>query len=204
MRAQVDPETGRIYHLEFDPPPSDKLGLADKLKPAQDDSYDGSQVQSRLREYIDAAPALNQWLSRFVKLRYGLDATTKSAKEICAEAASKASELLSSKSAHAAAAAAAASAASAMQAARDARGEVLDAKAAAQQAARDLLAAKKAELMAAADLAVDPAAAEMVKGEASASCAQQVLAGNEALKVAEKAAEKVRLSSLRRVPFFCR
>lgn len=34
LGRRVDPQTGRVYHLEFDPPPPKEPGLADRLKVA--------------------------------------------------------------------------------------------------------------------------------------------------------------------------
>lgn len=32
LGRRVDPQSGRVYHLEFDPPPPKEPGLADRLK----------------------------------------------------------------------------------------------------------------------------------------------------------------------------
>lgn len=34
LGRRVDPQSGRVYHLEFDPPPPKEPGLADRLKVA--------------------------------------------------------------------------------------------------------------------------------------------------------------------------
>ena len=48
-----DPETGRIYHLKFDPPPPE---IADRLKHRSDDTEDA--VRSRLKAYHDQTAPL--------------------------------------------------------------------------------------------------------------------------------------------------
>lgn len=41
---RVDPTTGKVYHLEFDPPPSNDPGLSARLQGVTDGSNDGVQV----------------------------------------------------------------------------------------------------------------------------------------------------------------
>eukprot|EP00951_Prasinocladus_malaysianus_P016121 scaffold125091_cov17-Prasinocladus_malaysianus.AAC.1 len=121
--VQIDPETGRVYHLEFDPPPDNLPGHTDKLEPVEDDSNDALQVQERLRAHVQELPALEQWLYRFVKLRLGLDAR-KPVAEIAADAKARTRDLITAKSASAAATAAAQAAEEALLAAKEARAKV--------------------------------------------------------------------------------
>jgi len=50
---RTDPETGRIYHLTFDPPPAD---VVDRLKHRSDDTEDA--VRARLSAYHDQTAPL--------------------------------------------------------------------------------------------------------------------------------------------------
>lgn len=60
-----DPETGRIYHLTFDPPPPE---IADRLKHRSDDTEEA--VRSRLNAYHDqTAPLIPFYESRGVLRR---------------------------------------------------------------------------------------------------------------------------------------
>lgn len=62
-------QTGRVYHLEFDPPPSNDPGLNARLQEVSDDSNNAVQVQRRLTAYTAQAGELDEWLKRFIKVR---------------------------------------------------------------------------------------------------------------------------------------
>jgi len=59
---RIDPETGRIYHLTFDPPSDD---IADRLTQRSDDCED--VVRSRLQKYKDNLAAVEDLFSDIVK-----------------------------------------------------------------------------------------------------------------------------------------
>jgi len=59
---RIDPQTGRIYHLSFDPPPED---IADRLTQRADDCED--VVRSRLQKYKDNLSAVEDLFSNIVK-----------------------------------------------------------------------------------------------------------------------------------------
>jgi hypothetical protein len=124
---RVDPESGVIYHLEFDPPPADQPGHTDRLTPVEDAAYDAVQVQERLATHVAEAPGLDQWLGRFVKLRCGVDASVPAA-EVTAAALKIADSLLKAKSAAAAANAGNSAATEALAAAEAARAQVMPLK----------------------------------------------------------------------------
>ena len=73
LGRRVDPETGRMYHIEFDPPAASDPGLAARLKEVVDPSNDAVQIQRRLTAYTATAAELDDWLKRFVKLRRPID-----------------------------------------------------------------------------------------------------------------------------------
>lgn len=123
LGRRVDPETGRIYHLEFDPPPEDAPGQTDRLEPVVDANNDAVQVQERLAVHVAEMPALDQWLNRFVKLRFGVDASPAAA-DVTAAAMEVANNLLRAKSSAAAARAGNNAAGEALAAAEAARSQV--------------------------------------------------------------------------------
>jgi len=59
---RIDPDTGRIYHLTFDPPPED---IADRLTQRADDCED--VVRSRLQKYKDNLSSVEDLFSDIVK-----------------------------------------------------------------------------------------------------------------------------------------
>jgi adenylate kinase family enzyme len=68
LGRRLDPQTGKIWHLEFDPPPSNDPGLNARLVEVQDASNDAVQIQRRLTAYVGQAAALDGWLKRFIKV----------------------------------------------------------------------------------------------------------------------------------------
>eukprot|EP00878_Enallax_costatus_P017746 GHUV01018646.1.p1 GENE.GHUV01018646.1~~GHUV01018646.1.p1 ORF type:complete len:277 (+),score=106.96 GHUV01018646.1:524-1354(+) len=73
LGRRLDPVTGRIYHLDFDPPPSSTPGLSERLVEVSGPENDTTQVPQRLASYAAAAGALSEWLSRFSTLQRPLD-----------------------------------------------------------------------------------------------------------------------------------
>ena len=44
LGRRLDPATGRVYHLEFDPPPANDPGLVARLKELDDSSNDAGEA----------------------------------------------------------------------------------------------------------------------------------------------------------------
>jgi adenylate kinase len=42
---RVDPQTGNIYHIEENPPPTDVKGLADRLQPINDADTNETKIK---------------------------------------------------------------------------------------------------------------------------------------------------------------
>ncbi len=59
---------GKVYHLEYDPPSSQVVGLAERLVPIPGDSNESCMVQARLAEAEGHWAALTDWMTRFTKL----------------------------------------------------------------------------------------------------------------------------------------
>ncbi|KAF8067189.1 SPEF2 [Scenedesmus sp. PABB004] len=164
---------GRVYHLDLDPPPANEPGLSERLTP----DGDAAQAAARLASHAAAAGPLAEWLSRFCTLRRPLDGGAELG-EVLAGAGDVAAGILRAKAAAHAADAAAGVAARARGSAEAAGDAARAAQAHTEAAARELLAAKRAEIQAAALLGggknPDPAAAEVLKAQAAAKCAEQL------------------------------
>lgn len=50
---RMDPETGKIYHMQLSPPPGDAPGLLERLIPVTSQSNDTEQLQKRLQVRLD-------------------------------------------------------------------------------------------------------------------------------------------------------
>lgn len=195
LGRRLDPQTGKVYHLEFDPPPSNDPGLASRLEEVADPSNDAAQVQHRLKAHHATAKLLDDWHRRFNRLRRPIDGSGPLA-EVMTSAVDAANGVLRAKAAVASCKAAAESANKARTAAEKAHEFAELARSHAEGAARELLIAKKAEIQAQALLdgtadapAVggkkdgklpkgatppDPAAVEVLKAQAAAKCAEQL------------------------------
>ncbi|MEW5317265.1 MAG: hypothetical protein WDW38_008576 [Sanguina aurantia] len=195
---RVDPTTGKVYHLEFDPPPSDDPGLSARLQGVTDGSNDGVQVQQRLSAYATTSTPLDDWVKKFKKLRRPIEGSSP-LREVLASANDVVESLLSAHAAAAAVRGAADGAHKAKQSAELAQGFAEAAQTHAEAAARELLAAKKAEIQASA-LLVDPksknpdqGATEVLKLASAARCAEHLkvckAAASDAAGHAERAAE---------------
>lgn len=44
LGRRIDPTTGKVYHLEFDPPPANDPGLVARLKELDDSSNDAGET----------------------------------------------------------------------------------------------------------------------------------------------------------------
>ncbi|KAG2448325.1 hypothetical protein HYH02_006909 [Chlamydomonas schloesseri] len=193
LGRRLDPQTGRVYHLEFDPPPSNDPGLSARLQEVADASNDAQQIQHRLMSQAELAGPLDDWLRRFSRLRRPVDGSGPLG-EVLASASDIAEGLLRAKAAAASCRSAAEAAHKARASAEQAHEFAELAQAAAESAARELLTAKKAEIQAAALLAggknPDPAATEVLKAQAAAKCAEQLKVARGAVADANGHAER--------------
>ncbi|KXZ56759.1 hypothetical protein GPECTOR_1g684 [Gonium pectorale] len=193
LGRRLDPTTGRVYHLEFDPPPANDPGLSARLKEVRDESNDAQQIQHRLAAQAELAGPLDDWLRRFSRLRRPVDGSAPLG-EVLASANDVAEGLLRAKAAAASCRAAAEAAHKARASAEQAQEYAELAQGAAESAARELLTAKKAEIQAAALLAggknPDPAATEVLKAQAAAKCAEQLKVARTAVTDANNHAER--------------
>ncbi|KAG2442556.1 hypothetical protein HXX76_002642 [Chlamydomonas incerta] len=193
LGRRLDPQTGRVYHLEFDPPPSNDPGLSARLQEVADASNDAQQIQHRLMSQAELAGPLDDWLRRFSRLRRPVDGSGPLG-EVLASAGDIAEGLLRAKAAAASCRSAAEAAHKARASAEQAHEFAELAQAAAESAARELLTAKKAEIQAAALLAggknPDPAATEVLKAQAAAKCAEQLKVARGAVADANGHAER--------------
>eukprot|EP00775_Hariotina_reticulata_P002553 gene2553-2855_t len=192
---RVDPATGRVYHLDFDPPIPTTPGLAERLTMTAEPGCDAQQVSQRLSSYATASEPLGQWLARFSTLQKPLDGTA-ALTEVVIGARDVANGILAAKVAAHAAKAAADAASRAGGSAIKARECAQTAQSYTETAACELLALKKAEVLAAALLNTgknpDPASIEVLKGQAAAKCAEQLKAAAAAAAEAAKKAEACR------------
>ena len=65
---RVDPVTGRIYHIEFDPPPTNAPGTFERLSSPEDESKTKAQLHFQLAAFEDEQQPLKEWLTRFQTL----------------------------------------------------------------------------------------------------------------------------------------
>ncbi|GLC51118.1 hypothetical protein PLESTB_000467700 [Pleodorina starrii] len=198
LGRRLDPDTGRVYHLEFDPPPANDPGLSARLREVADASNDAQQIQHRLASQSELAAALDEWLRRFSRLRRPVDGTGPLG-EVLASAGDIAEGLLRAKAAAASGRAAAEAAGKARASAEQAHEYAELAQGAAESAARELLAAKRAEIQATALLNSgknpDPAATEVLKAQAAAKCAEQLKVARVAVGDANSHAERATSSA---------
>jgi uncharacterized MAPEG superfamily protein len=68
LGRRVDPEDGRIYHMEFDPPPDKVVGLMERLQENLGPYNDAALAQVRLAAAVEEAPPLLKWMTRFDNL----------------------------------------------------------------------------------------------------------------------------------------
>ena len=145
MGRRIDAMTGKIYHLEYDPPPEDEPGLIERLQdlvPPEE-----ARVHERMKQWGAGLEKHEDWLKKFTGLRVGLDATGNVeevanaltgvvervlAAKACAEVVKEAAEAAAAAAANAQTAAAAAEEANAVVAA----------------CAKELLLLRKAEIQA--------------------------------------------------------
>ncbi|KAL6765964.1 protein associated with central pair microtubule complex [Haematococcus lacustris] len=68
LGRRLDPATGKLYHLEFAPPPVNDPGLAARLQHVADPSNEATQVQQRLAAWTEVAQPLSSWHCKFSRL----------------------------------------------------------------------------------------------------------------------------------------
>jgi hypothetical protein len=157
---RMDPESGRVFHLKFAPPPGDDPGLLERLAPVRSSSNDSEQIQTRMKVHLETAPELHAWFCHFRKLVHSVDSAVpigELTERVLAITKTIEDCQIASQQCRAAADAAQQARAGAEAAARSAKA----ASVAAAAAARELLLAKRAELEAAQLLRKAP---EVVKG----------------------------------------
>ena len=183
LGGRLNPETGRTYHLEYDPPPEDDdTGLLERLVEAPGASNDAMQVQARLEASLATMQPLEAWLDklrvrRAVSTNAGIDAGVKAVGE-------EMNSILTAKAATKGAAAAAQAAAKSAEDARAAGEAAAAASALAADAAKLLIATKRAEVEAAAalddggegeDKSTNNEAAQLVTKQAAEEAASTLL-----------------------------
>lgn len=187
---RVDPATGCVYHLEWNPPPAADPGLVERLVEDIGDSNDAVQLERRVLAHQQAHPSLAAWLGRFVTLLHEkpgedpIDSATDLAIQIVSGGAR-------AKEARAKVDVAAAACKDALAAAEEARAQAEAAHRAAESAAHDLFRAKLAEVQAQEMLhkkGVDVASQELLKAQAAEACAASLRAASDAATQAETAA----------------
>ena len=62
LGRRVDPETGAVYHLDYDPPPEDEPGLAERLRDLVPPNL--ADVEKRLAEWSRGAEDLESWFAQ--------------------------------------------------------------------------------------------------------------------------------------------
>ena len=195
LGRRVDPETGIAYHLDFDPPPEDEPGVAERLRLCE--PPEATNVEQRLHAWNDKRELdkLGEWLKKFDAkegtslggLRVPIDARV-SAGEVFLKVEAEATRVLDSKKSARAVAAAADAAAVAAANCQKAAEAVAIAGAALEKAAKQLLDLRKAEIEAKA--LVDEAGAGDGAGD-DADAAVENEAGDETLNAEkEKATPK--------------
>eukprot|EP00854_Cymbomonas_tetramitiformis_P007823 gene7823-9291_t len=164
---RMDPKDGKIYHLEFDPPPADSAGLMERLEDHIGPHNDTAQAQARFTTSTAETPALDAWLGKFNSLLMPMPADSVP-KEVYESVKVVADGVLEAKQALEETKLAAKAAKAARSSAEAAQESATQAKASAEAAAQQLLVAKMAEVEATAQLKEneeDQAAKEMLNEE---------------------------------------
>eukprot|EP00899_Mesostigma_viride_P005423 jgi/Mesvir1/14882/Mv25026-RA.1 len=194
LGRRVDPLTGRVYHLEFDPPPTDDPGLADRLKDLAEE--DAAHVLQRLAADSQEAGPLLSWFKRF-----GIDRTLDASRLPVSDASTNAVHMLAvvlgAKKAARQASLALQAASKAAALAGDAAAAADAARVAVEAAAAQLLAGKAVEMEAMAAITAGGGATKKpAKGAAAGTLDPAVEAAQEVLKAkaGEAAAEQLRIA----------
>ena len=188
---RIDPQTGRVYHIEFDPPQNDKLGIMERLQEKEEDTEEEGQALARLQANGVTHQALNEWFARFRTLRT-LD-TDKPITEVHEEANLIIQAVLDSKTKAMEAVQTAKVAKEAKQNASKASEAAETSKVLAEKAAKELFLIKKAELEAKGMMAGKQAEAEAateLHGISAEEAATKLNEVEEASKLACEEADK--------------
>lgn len=62
---RIDPQTGNIYHLEENPPPTDVKGLADRLQPINDADTNENKIKESYDSLKQNKESLENWFKKF-------------------------------------------------------------------------------------------------------------------------------------------
>jgi hypothetical protein len=143
LGRRVDHETGRVFHLDFDPPPTNEPGLIERLEHLV--APEEARVKERLTAWNLGRGDVEAWTARFDGLRVALDATPVK-EEVATAAAAVVERIIAAKDAAAAVKEAADAAAVAAATAQAAAAAVATARAAVAAAAEQLLTLRKARI----------------------------------------------------------
>ena len=145
MGRRIDAMTGKIYHLEYDPPPEDEPGLIERLQdlvPPEE-----ARVHERMKEWGAGVEKHENWLEKFAGLRVGLDATG-NVEEVADALTGVVERVLAAKAAAEVVKEASEAAAAAAAAAQTAAAAADEANAVVAACAKELLHLRKAEIQA--------------------------------------------------------
>ena len=145
MGRRIDAMTGKIYHLEYDPPPEDEPGLIERLQdlvPPEE-----ARVHERMKEWGAGVEKHEDWLEKFAGLRVGLDATG-NVEEVADALTGVVERVLAAKAAAEVVKEASEDAAAAAAAAQTAAAAADEANAVVAACAKELLHLRKAEIQA--------------------------------------------------------
>ena len=145
MGRRIDAMTGKIYHLEYDPPPEDEPGLIERLQdlvPPEE-----ARVHERMKEWGAGVEKHEDWLKKFAGLRVGLDATG-NVEEVANALTGVVERVLAAKAAAEVVKEASENAAAAAAAAQTAAAAADEANAVVAACAKELLHLRKAEIQA--------------------------------------------------------
>ena len=145
MGRRIDAMTGKIYHLEYDPPPEDEPGRIERLQdlvPPEE-----ARVHERMKEWGAGVEKHEDWLEKFAGLRVGLDATG-NVEEVADALTGVVERVLAAKAAAEVVKAASEDAAAAAAAAQTAAAAADEANAVVAACAKELLHLRKAEIQA--------------------------------------------------------
>lgn len=65
-----DPITGRVFHLEFDPPSAEEPGLVERLVPLDSENDNDNQLQEHLVAYEEEHAGVKSWFTKFGNMHF--------------------------------------------------------------------------------------------------------------------------------------
>ena len=199
LGKRIDPETNRVYHLEFDPPEVDNAGLVERLVPVENSITDLSIIESRLKNFAERKDSLDSWLRMFSNLLHPIEAY-ESVDVVQGTAIETLTSIFEEKQRAKEALAALESATRAQEAAKEAMEASINARSACEQAAQQLLLAKKAEIEAASMLEDNPEesdAKDVLAQKSSELCQTHFESVQKAAQESQKFAEEAKLAAER-------